>query len=171
MLVSSIWREKGTFSKMDIKTVLSNFEGKVSPQSLMKGNHSCIIYLSPGLSSPQLLVDDLRQDRAGQKQCHQDLRPPETVFHFCRLATAAAVLPSSYAAYSHSVLSLDLGDHCHGRAGAWGMNKHQNRYIVHFRDTSLILSGEPRECSSQVSIGVGKLPCMKSSHIEKDILK
>ena len=111
-------KRKGTFSKMDIKTVLSNFEGKVSPQSLMKGNHSCIIYLSPGLSSPQLLVDDSRQDRAGQKQCHQDLRPPETVLHFCRLATAAAVLPSSYAAYSHSVLSLDLGDHCHGRAGA-----------------------------------------------------
>ena len=66
----------------NLLTVLSNFEGKVSPQSLMKGNHSCIIYLS--------------------------------LFHFCRLATAAAVLPSSYAAYS--VLILDSGDHCHGRA-------------------------------------------------------
>ena len=55
-----------------------------------------------------------RQDRAGQKRCHQDLHLPETVLHSCRLATAAAVLPSSYAAYS--VLILDSGDHYHGRA-------------------------------------------------------
>ena len=85
--------------------------------------YSWVCYLSFGLSSPQLLVGDLQQDIAGQKQCHQDFHPPETVLHTCRLAAAASALASS-------VLILDSGDHWQGRAGAWGVNQYQNRCLV-----------------------------------------
>ena len=122
---------------------------------------SCISYLSPGLSSPQLLVDDLI-DRTGQGK-NGVIRTSI----FPKLCSTLVDWPLQQQFFPHLTqhiqswslirVTIAMGEH---RAGAWGVNKDQNRYVVQFGDTSLILSGEPRECSSQVSIGAGKLPRM-----------
>ena len=118
-------------------------------------------YLSPGLSSPQLLVDDLI-DRTGQGK-NGVIRTSI----FPKLCSTLVDWPLQQQFFPHLTqhiqswslirVTIAMGEH---RAGAWGVNKDQNRYVVQFGDTSLILSGEPRECSSQVSIGAGKLPRM-----------
>ena len=99
--------------------------------------YSWVCYLSFGLSSPQLLVGDLRQDIAGQKQCHQDFHPPETHLPFGRCSISSCLIsldPWFWWPLTRKSRSL-RGEPI------------SKQVFSSFRDTSLIFGSETRECS------------------------